>query len=394
MKIIGRILAVVSVLGLMHAVPPPARAGGPFDIGIVPGDVVLGNIANFPGHAGVFIGRWQDLPQRIQADYADVYERVLIRSRDHGLADSYLVVDSIGGRGVTLRTFAEQFTGYLPNGALGGTIKKALHWEAKTGGAVAWPSLGTDDPRRWGIVEQALRAARARVPYDGSHTQWASTAGYDDRIEWIDGIKTRTKDLGFEAMREDGLDCITLVHMAYWRGAEIDLDVSWLPIHTPDQLHATARDNGYFRAVLFEDVFIDAALLGKWEIAPRLVEMWDDDPMQLPETFTLWLGRVDDGVMTIDQQGGDPASGAGQVMPFPGTLVRSASDTLTFESGNIHGNTDDGGSGFIRFEIGADGSMSGSFDGVDPPDSNGDGGGRYRFVFTGKKLRDMAVPPA
>jgi len=394
MNLLTRSLALVTTLLILQIQPPLARAGGPFDIGILPGDVVLGNIANFPGHAGIFIGRWQDLPEALQARYADVYERVLIRSRDHGLADSYLVVDSIGGRGVTLRSFAEQFTGYLPNGAKRGSIKQALRFEASMGGAVAWPSLGKDDAKRWSIVEEALKAARARIPYDGSHAQAASMAGYGSRVEWVDGIKTRTRDVvDYDMMQKDGLDCITLVHVVYWRGAGIDLDVSWAPWHTPEQLHGTAKKAGYLRAVLFEDVFTDAALLGKWEVELRVAEMWDDS-IELPEKLVLWVGKDDQGQVTVAQAGVDPAVPAGSAVPLPGRLVRSGSDTLTFESINLSGGAEDGGTATMRFEIGADGTMTGAYEGIDPPDSDGEGGGRFKITFTAKKVRDMVVPPA
>lgn len=390
---VGRALVgALAFVALSLAATTSAKAERPFDIGVLPGDVVLGNIAHFPGHAGVYIGRWADLPERLQRDYADVYERVLIRSRDHGLADSFLVVDSIGGRGVTLRSFTEQFTGYLPNGAAKGDLKKSLRWEASTGGAVAWPGLGVNDAKRWSIVEEALKAARARIPYDGTHLQRASTASFGSRVEWVNGIKTReTFNVTYEQMRKEGLDCITLVHVVYWRGAQIDLDVSWLPIHTPEQLHEEAKEKGYFRAVLFEDVFLDAALRGKWELTLSIVKSSDPDFADiLPEKMDIWAGRTPDGAVTLDVSNKAGDAPAGDPFALPGKLVRTAADTLSFESVNLAGGD---GTAVLSFEIGHDETLRGTYAGVDPPDSAGEGGGPFAINIEGVKVRDMLIPP-
>lgn len=391
MNVPMRVTLLLVCLGSSVGLAAEARAERPFDIGVLPGDVVLGNIKHFPGHAGIFIGRWQDLPERLQEEYADVFARVLIRSKDHGLARSYLVVDSIGGGGVRLRSFAEQFTGYLPNQAKTGTIKKALHWEAKTGGAVAWPGLGPDDARRWKIVEESLEAARAEIPYEVLHRQMATTGSFDQRQEWVDGIKVRTREFpSYKAMRKVGLDCISLVHVVYWRGAQIDLDVSWAPWHTPEQLHLEAKKKGYMRAVLFEDVFVDAALLGKWEIRLKVTQMWEETTA-LPETLTIWLGRSEEGTLTVDMAGEDPSKPRGKARPVPGELSRSRSDTLTFAL--VNGEQGAPNSSALRFEIGADGAVKGSYEGIDPPDSDGEGGGKFRIDFEGRKLLDRAMPP-
>lgn len=383
--------AVVAVLWIAAGNALPARASGDFDIGIVPGDVVLGNIVHFPGHAGIYIGRWEELPADIRAEFADVFDAVLIRSRDYGLADSHLVVDAIGGRGTILRSLTEQFTGYLPNGAQAGKLAAALHWEAKTGGAIAWPGLGTDDPRRWAIVREALKAARANVPYEGSHFQFESTyfASVERRAEWIDGIKdSEVAAMPYDRI-ESGFDCITLVHVVYWRGARIDLDVSVKFWHTPEQLDQEARANGYYRAVLFEDLFLDAAVRGKWKLKLTVEQMWDGLSLKAPPEIELWTGRTPDGAITIAMPGKDGKPG--KYSPLPGKLTRLGDDRAIFESINLAGSAE--GEAFIRFEIGPDGTLTGTYSGIDPPDSAGEGGGAFRIALEGAKLRDMKVPP-
>ncbi|MCF4165006.1 hypothetical protein L2U69_05055 [Zavarzinia compransoris] len=385
--------AVVAALWIaVFGMGGPARASGDFDIGIVPGDVVLGNIVHFPGHAGIYIGRWEELPADIQADFADVYDAVLIRSRDYGLADSHLVVDAIGGRGTTLRSFTEQFTGYLPNGAQAGKLPASLHWEAKTGGAIAWPGLGTDDPRRWAIVREALEAARANVPYEGSHFQLETTnfSSVERRVEWIDGIKnSEAAALPYDQI-ESGFDCITLVHVVYWRAAQIDLDVSFKFWHTPEQLHEEAKAKGYYRAVLFEDLFLDAALLGKWKLKLTLEEMWEEGGMTLPPEAEIWTRRLPGVGIAI----GFAKPGEGKpekFIPLPGELRHEDDDRVSFESVNMAG--DRPGRYVVRFEVGPDGALVGTYSGIDPPDSAGEGGGAFRIALEGIKLRDMKVPP-
>jgi hypothetical protein len=242
---------------------PPAIAG----IGIAPGDILLGNIDNYPGHAGIFIGRWRDLPERVQQEYADVFNEVLIRSGDWGLADSYLVVDSMGD-GVRVRSFVEQFTGYRPTGARRVYLENAAQWESQTGAAVAWPGLADDDPRRWAIVAEALEAARARVPYE---------SGRMIEVPFMDDVDLTVHDQWPTAMFglydgvpysqiSVGLDCISLVHVVYWRGAGIDLDTSWAPWHTPEQIYSVAIERNLVRPVDLSHARFDALTLGNWSV--------------------------------------------------------------------------------------------------------------------------------
>ncbi|WP_421786027.1 hypothetical protein [Hyphobacterium sp.] len=225
------------------------------ELGIYPGDIVIGNLTESrlgPGHAGIYIGRWRDLPDHLQEDYAAVLDRALIRSQDWGLIDSYLVIDSMPSGGVMVRSFVEQFTGYLVRRSQP-RIEDAVIWEANTGGAIAWPGLANEDPRRWQIVEEALSAALHRVPYDDNHTQWATT-----RLFGYEGLDYDQFD--------DGLDCIALIHIAYQRGADIDLDVSWAPWHTPAQIYDEAAENGYLRQVDLTFAQFEMLFQGVWRL--------------------------------------------------------------------------------------------------------------------------------
>jgi hypothetical protein len=382
---------LIALVSSTLVVAGSAQTRSDYSIGIVPGDIVLGNISNFPGHAGIYVGRWHDLPEDIQTDFASIYEDVLVRSRDVGLADSHLVVDAIGGRGTTLRSFTEQFTRYLPTGARSGRLENALRWEASTGGAVAWPGLGTDDPRRWEIVREALEAARAQVPYEGSHWQWETTnlGTPEERRVWIDGIKTdEVRSIPYSQIR-GAFDCITLVHVVYWRGAGIDLDVSWLPWHTPQQLYATAKSENYLRAVVFEELYLDAAILGKWRVEATLVEAWwSEEPQPIEETLLVWVSRASDGSLTLSLVAEDGTRSTDAVT-MPGELRRvgDATTVFTLEAGAATGEA------MLEIRIGPDGAMDGEAGGVDPPDSDGEGGGRFLWSLTGEKVRDMPVPP-
>lgn len=221
--------------------------------GMVPGDIVFGNMNTYPGHVGVYIGKWENLPESLRTRYAGLKDQILVRSRDVGLKSSFLVVDSDGGRGVRLTSFVEQFTDYLPKGAKGPDLKGALKWESNRGGAVEWTGLATGDPRRWAIVEEAFKAATAKVPYEDSHGQWQTT---------IFG--------GREYSAMSGLDCIAMVHVVYSRGAQIDLDVSWAPWHDPGQLFSAAGSQQLLRTeVDLKPVFREAAIVGNWKLALR-----------------------------------------------------------------------------------------------------------------------------
>lgn len=223
------------------ALPPPAAD----ETGMVPGDLVLGHANTYPGHVGIYVGKWRRLPEPLRTAYAAVYDQILIRSQDIGLKYTYLAIDSDGGRGVRLVPLVEQFTDYLPKAAKAVDLKGARRFEGGMGGAVAWPELPGNDPRRWRIVEEALKAARAKVPYEDSHLQLTTT--------WLQS------GAPYESMR---LDCTALVHVAYYRGAGISLDVSWAPWHDPAQLYAEAKAKNLFRAVIVYYPFVDAAVLG------------------------------------------------------------------------------------------------------------------------------------
>ncbi len=270
----------------------PAMAIGPDETGMVPGDAVLGNITNFPGHAGIYIGKWDGLPARLKTQYKKAFDDAIIRSRDHGLKTSFLVVDSMGGKGVRVRSFAEQFTGYMPTGQ-NPTLKNALHWEARSGSALRWPSLTDSDERRWLIVEEALKAAVARIPYDGSHMQRATMAMMPEVREgislWQEGIKSAKGQSDYSNV--NALDCIALVHVAYWRGARIDLDVSWTPWHTPEQLYTFALNNNIRRTVDLEPVYMEAAISGLWDLKIRTLKAQSEGGMNID--VPIWIQMRD-----------------------------------------------------------------------------------------------------
>jgi len=241
---------------LMAQLPPPAADA----TGMVPGDIVFGNMNTYPGHVGIYVGKWEALPESLRAQYKQVFDQVLIRSRDPGLKDSFLVVDSDGGRGCRLASFVEQFTGYLPKGARSPNLKAALEWESKNGAAVRWQGVGDSDPRRWQIVEEALKAAAAKVPYDGSHGQWETT---------ILG--------GNDYPKMSGLDCISLVHVVYHRAAGIDLDVSLKVWHEPGQLYGAAKQKGLLRKdTNLKPVLVEAAISGNWRMKIRTIKSGSD----------------------------------------------------------------------------------------------------------------------
>ena len=84
------------------------------ETGMVPGDVVMGNLSGFPGHAGIYLGKWNKLPQRLQDAYKGIFNDEDLAGTMSGnaeLMDSYLIVDSYAPR-VAIRPLCEQFTGY------------------------------------------------------------------------------------------------------------------------------------------------------------------------------------------------------------------------------------------------------------------------------------------
>lgn len=291
----GALGAACLLAGVARAAEAAGLTGD--ETGMVPGDIVLGNMNTFPGHAGIYIGKWKRLPQRLQDQYAGVHEAIVIRSRDEGLKDTYLVVDSDGGRGVRVTPFVEQFTGYLPKGAKAPNLTAALQWESEKGGALQWESLAVDDERRWNIVEEALKAAAARVPYPTVHTQMETTF-------WNSGVP-------YEEL--DSMDCTGLVHVVYYRGAGIDVDVSWMPLHTPGQLYDQSESHHLRRAVLLDPVWREAALLGVWDVSVRTVASGSDFKINADVTVAI---RRPDKVVTaqaLDPQTLEPAGKVSEV---------------------------------------------------------------------------------
>ena len=248
-------LILIGLLGILTL-----AAGSAFTdaTGMVPGDVVVDNLTpDGPGHAGIYIGRWILLPQDLQDRYAKCLAEADVRSGSVQLLDSYLVVDCMPGRGVRVTPFVEQFTNYH-----GGTNARypnltkydmagAMQWENNIGVAVRWPDLGDNSQARWSIVEKALQCAYDHVQYDETHLQMSTTTlGEIYR-------SARGKPLT--------VDCISLCHWVYWAGAQQDLDVSWAPYQSPQQLYDYAMDEHLARATGFRPVLCDAAYLGEWK---------------------------------------------------------------------------------------------------------------------------------
>ncbi|MBI5705993.1 MAG: hypothetical protein HZC36_03270 [Armatimonadetes bacterium] len=226
--------------------------------GMVPGDVVVDNLTEYgPGHAGLYIGRWSMMPRDLQERYAKAFEEAAIRSGCFELLDSYLVIDSMPGRGVRVASMVEQFTDF--NGGSNAYYPRlstfdlagALRFENDKGLALKWSSLPDKDSRRWKIVEIGLQCALAHVPYDDKHGQLAAT-----NVGEI--LRRAANGSGLQ------LDCISLPHFAYWKGAQIDLDTSWWPLHTPSQLYDYAKQNQLWRPVSFMPLLRDTAFLGTW----------------------------------------------------------------------------------------------------------------------------------
>jgi len=227
--------------------------------GMVPGDIVVSNLTeNGPGHAGIYIGRWSEMPRDLQSRYSQALKEAAVRSGVPEILDSYLVVDSMPGRGVRVAVFAEQFTAYHEGtNAYYPRLTKfdlpgSLRFENSKGMVVRWSSLPDQDARRWKIVELALQIAIARVPYDDRHGQMATTTAGQELRRMAGG-----KGLA--------LDCISFCHFVYDKAAGIDLDTSWAPFHTPGQLYDYAKKNRLERVMTFKPVLWDAAYLGRWK---------------------------------------------------------------------------------------------------------------------------------
>ena len=327
--------------------------------GMVPGDIVFGNMNTYPGHVGIYIGKWELLPESIKTTYQNVYEQVLIRSRDEGLKSSFLVVDSDGGRGSRLTSFVEQFTGYLPKGANGPNLKGALEWESKKGGAVAWQGVPDNDPRRWKIVEESLKAAAAKVPYEDAHLQWQST---------------RFGGAEYSAMK--GMDCISLIHVVYYRATEIDLDSSWAPFHDPGQLYEAAQAANALRSTDLKPVFTEAAIVGKWKLSLRSTT--PASTVKMDGDYCVALGIDGENLLLIhlDEQSMQPLPDLSST-PLPVGLEVTESGELQI---SLSDPTYSAPYQSFDFRVKADGQLS-------VVASGSDNDGPYEIRVTGNKLR-------
>jgi hypothetical protein len=272
---------------LMMALWSVCSMGYTDSTGMVPGDIVISNLTeNGPGHAGIYIGRWSEMPRDLQSRYAQALKEAAVRSGVPEIMDSYLVVDSMPGRGVRVALFAEQFTGYH-----GGTnayyprltkfdLAGILRFENNKGMVVRLNSLPDHDSRRWKIVEQALQLAIAHVPYDDRHGQLATTSVGEGLRRMADG-----KGLA--------LDCISFCHFVYDKAAGIDLDTSWMPFHTPGQLYDYAQKNRLARVMTFQPVLWDTAYLGTWKPVKSSMSfsgLSDDEKVEAKEAMTIPAG--------------------------------------------------------------------------------------------------------
>ncbi len=209
------------------------------------------------------------------------------------------------------------------------------------------------------VVEQALKAVQARVAYDDSHMQTETLALFKS------SPSTPFKEMG-------ALDCIAFVHVVYMRGAALDLDVSWLPYHAPDQLLAFAQENNLARRANLEAVFADAAIKGLWSVTLK-TEVPDDD-FGINGTFPIWM-ELRDGKPHIGLLEGDVSTLPLTELHGFKQNVQRAGKGLKFVE------TDDGTT--LELEIGADGKLRGAAHGTDND-------GPFRISIAGEKRLDYA----
>ncbi len=342
------------------AVLPPPSAD---ETGMVPGDLILGHANTYPGHVGIYLGKWRRLPEPLRTTYNDVYDQILIRSQDIGLKYTYLAIDSDGGRGVRLVPLVEQFTDYLPKGARAVDLKGARRFEGGMGGAVAWPELANNDAKRWRIIEEALKAAHAKVPYEDSHMQLATT--------WLQS------GTSYENMK---LDCVSLVHVAYYRGAGISLDVSWMPWHDPGQLYAEAKAKNLFRPVIVYYLFVDAAVLGDWDLKLKVLRVGADhfEDVALPVRLLSDDKKVFVRILDPDKRAAFQYLPNVIEQPFRPTANDGVEVDFAAADGQGH------------LEIGADGGMSGWRKGM-VQQGGAPGGYPFDAQITGTKRRFQAM---
>jgi len=236
------------------------------ETGMVPADLILGNMNSFPGHAGIYLGKWKKLPAPLRTKYARLYDDIIIYSRNEALRDSFLIIDSYMPW-VGIRSFAEQFTNYYTgHGRRVLNPTGALSWESKRGGAIQYhdpwkrpgSSLPIADRRRWKILDEALMCAQKRVGY-------AQERLLGIFPKYWDMMKEKIKDKpNYKAFK---IDCITFCHWVHWRGAKIDLSSGskLLPVMLPGDYDTMGHKYNLYRAVLLEPVYVEAALLGKWK---------------------------------------------------------------------------------------------------------------------------------
>ncbi|MCW8129850.1 MAG: hypothetical protein KIS92_05795 [Planctomycetota bacterium] len=309
-------LLVLVALACVPALAENEPAPKADETGMVPGDLVLGNMSSFPGHAGIYLGKWKNLPVALREKYAEAFEQCVIYSYDEGLKDSFLVVDSYAPR-VAVRSFAEQFTEFFTgHGSRALHPTGALKFEGDKGAAIEWTdpthwnqkrqSLPLDDPRRWRVVEEALKCAVAKVKYGSDFVaevfpaQWAKTLARKDQVKY----------------EEMTMDCITMAHVVYWKGAGINLQpkvasatgekpmpLAW-PL-LPLAIDATAEQKFMKRAVLLEPVYREAVFSGKWK--GEISTEWDGKPVRSAMAFRMIPHLEDFRLVALDPESGELA---------------------------------------------------------------------------------------
>jgi len=251
--------------------------------GMVPGDVVLGNLTEFPGHAGIYIGKWHRLPEPLRKSYKHLYNKGFISStRNELLKDSYLVVDSFRPN-VMIRPFVVQFTHYFHKGKLK-TIG-ALKWESDYGAAMKY--LDDGDMRRWRIVEEAFKMVDAGVMYPDIPRPPPPQFVRNYRQTAIEDAHLNDR------YGTHDMDCISMVYVAYWRGAQMKLDTTgeraglnlfllwrkWLGNKRLELYEGSSMLAPIAKTLVdvrqkrwhvdFKPVYVEAALIDMWTGRPR-----------------------------------------------------------------------------------------------------------------------------
>ena len=124
-----------------------------------------------------------------------------------------------------------------------------------------------------------------------------------------------------------GLDCTAFVHIVYWRGAKIDLDVSWLPIHLPKDLFESIGGAHRARKVNFEPIALDTLVTGAWLFTVKITDA--KGKVSKFEDVPIWL-HIDDGRIFYADIGPTFDAPMGELKPFLGTFQRD-DEKLFFE---------------------------------------------------------------